>query len=111
MTINEALQRFRQEQRLTRKAVADTLGIKAQSYIYEKKEVTPSAELILKLAKAFNVSADYLLGLTDDPRPVDEIITAQKTAAPAEVDDEILNAAIALVTALKRKTNSEEGSR
>ena len=60
MTINEALQRFRQEQRLTRKAVADTLGIKAQSYIYEKKEVTPSAELILKLAKAFNVCGQRL---------------------------------------------------
>lgn len=111
MTINEALQRFRKEYHLTRKEVADALGIKPQSYIYEKKDVTPSAKVICDLARAYSVSADYLLGLTDDPRPVNDILAAQKTSVPAEVDDEIMNAAIALVVALKRKTNSEEAAK
>lgn len=31
---------------------------------------SPSAEAIVKLARYFNVSADYLLCLTDDPKPL-----------------------------------------
>lgn len=111
MTVAESFKRFRKEFHLTQAQVAAALGVSQQAYqVYENKTV-PTVTVLVRIADAFNVSADYLLGLTDDPRPVGEIITAQKTAAPAEVDDEILNAAIALVTALKRKTNSEEGSR
>ncbi len=33
-------------------------------------ETTPSTESIIKLAKFFNVSADYLLCLTDEPKPL-----------------------------------------
>lgn len=36
----------------------------------EIKEVSPSVDSIIKLAKFFNVSADYLLCLTDEPRPL-----------------------------------------
>ena len=69
MTIAESFKRFRKEFKLTQKQVADALGIKQPSYqIYESKTI-PSATVIIKLAKAYDVSADYLLGLSDDPRP------------------------------------------
>lgn len=71
MTIGESLRRFRKEFNLTRNAVSEVLGIKPQSYIYEVKNVTPSAQVILDLADHYNVSADYLLGRTDNPRPYD----------------------------------------
>jgi transcriptional regulator with XRE-family HTH domain len=34
---------------------------------YERGEVEPSAKHLKKMAETLNVSADYLLGLTDDP--------------------------------------------
>lgn len=67
MTIRESLKRFRKEFNLTRTEVAEALGIKVQSYVYEVKDVTPSAQVILDLAKHYNVSADYLLGIVDNP--------------------------------------------
>ena len=85
MTIGESLKRFRKEFNLTRNAVAETLGIKPQSYIYEVKDVTPSAQVILDLANHYNVSADYLLGLSDNPRPL--IVETQDTAVTEPADD------------------------
>ena len=99
MTINEALQRFRQEHHLTRKEVADALGIKPQSYIYEKKNVIPSAKVIRELAEIYNVSADYLLGLSDQPTPA---------AVPAPmVDDELAQAALAFAAVVQKKIKEQ----
>lgn len=68
MEIHEALKRFRKENNLTQKAVADTLGIKVPAYQrYEYGSVKPAAQIIKDIANAFNVSADYLLGRTDKP--------------------------------------------
>lgn len=68
MTIQEALKRFRKEFSLTQKDVADKLSLLPQGYqIYESK-VTPSAEVIKKIANAYDISADYLLGRSDNPK-------------------------------------------
>ena len=70
MTIGESLRRFRKEHGITQTGIADKLGILQQTYYkYETDKVTPSAEFIIKLAQVFDVSADYLLGLSDKPRP------------------------------------------
>lgn len=45
-----------------------------------------SADCIIKLAKYFNVSADYLLCLTDEPKPLENHEVAQTpTTLPAEL--------------------------
>lgn len=67
MNINESLKRFRTEFRLTQDEVAKVLGTSKQSYYRYEKDVVPSAEVIKKIALAFGVSTDYLLGLTDLP--------------------------------------------
>ena len=87
MTIRESLKRFRKEFSLTRNEVAEALGIKPQSYIYEVKDVTPSAQVILELADHYNISADYLLGLTDEPRPLK--VEVQDTPIETETTDDI----------------------
>ena len=70
MTIAESLRRFRKEFNLKQKDVADTLGVKQPTYnVYESKSV-PSAAVIVKLANAYNVTTDYLLGQSDEPRPL-----------------------------------------
>ena len=96
MVIPESLKRFRREFNLSQKAVAEKIGIAQPSYAaYElssdkPKSSTPSGATVAKLAHEYRVSTDYLLGLTDDPRPVDEILAALSAAkekpAPAKND-------------------------
>ena len=70
MEISESLKRFRQELKLSQRQLAEKIGVPYQSYqTYEYGSATPSAKVIIKIAKAFDVSTDYLLGLSDEPRP------------------------------------------
>lgn len=72
MSIATALKNFRRQFGYSASQVAERLGIVRQAYNpYEREEspVIPRANVIIQLAKEFNVSTDYLLGLTDDPRP------------------------------------------
>lgn len=88
MTIGESLKRFRKEMGLNQRQVATNLEIPYQSYQgYEYDRNVPSANVIIKLATIFNVSTDYLLGLSDVPNP-----SKIETATPIEVDDAESNA-------------------
>ncbi len=70
MTIGESFKRFRKEMNLTQSSVAERLGILQQTYYkYETDKVKPSAEVVLNLANAYDVTTDYLLGRSDEPRP------------------------------------------
>lgn len=74
MTITEALKRFRKKYNLSQKDIADILDVTPQNvYRLEKVNSAISAEAVVKLADAFNISADYLLGRSDDD-------TSDKTA-------------------------------
>ena len=57
---------LRIERKLTQQAVADTLDIHRVTYYgYEAHRNEPSMENILKLAKFFGVSVNYLFGEDD----------------------------------------------
>lgn len=63
-------------------------------------ETSPSADAIAKLARYFNVSADYLLCLTDEPAPLNvaniierPIATLSPVLAELSSDKEFVNAA------------------
>jgi len=69
--IGKYLRRFREAFKLKQNKVAAAVGLAPQMYIkYEKDQMSPSVTLVINLANEFNVSADYLLGLSDEPRPV-----------------------------------------
>ena len=92
MTVAESLRRYRREFHKTQKDLADVLGVTPQAYqVYEVK-VKPSAEVIVKLATELNISADYLLGLTDTPRPL----------RGTDFDTELVNLAISYNDALQK---------
>jgi transcriptional regulator with XRE-family HTH domain len=67
MVFNERLKRLRVEKNLVQKDIADAmhLSIRAISN-YEQGIREPSLEILIKLCNYFDVSADYLIGRTDD---------------------------------------------
>jgi len=70
MTIGERIREIRQLRGYSQQELASKIGIAMNSlYHYEKNRKMPSAEVLANIAKALNVSADYLLGLSDNPIP------------------------------------------
>lgn len=62
----ERLLKLREERNETQQQLADAIGITRQSLSrYETSERTPNMDLIYNIAKHYNVSADYLLGLSE----------------------------------------------
>lgn len=59
------------KKKITQKAVADSIGVgRATIGNYCDGSRTPDAITVGKLAKSLNVSADYLLGLSDEETPI-----------------------------------------
>jgi len=62
----ERLLKLREERNETQQQLADAIGITRQSISrYETNDRTPNIDLVYNIAKHYNVSADYLLGLSD----------------------------------------------
>ena len=64
--MGEKLRSLRTEKKLTQKQVADRIGLAISAVSsYESGSRYPSYDALIKLARIFHVSTDYLLGLTD----------------------------------------------
>ena len=62
----ERLRELRCEKGLTQKQLAEKLNISQKSLgKYERESLDLSTELIVRICRYFQVSADYLLGLDD----------------------------------------------
>ena len=63
---NQRLKEIRTEKGLKQKELAQALGLTLQAICnYEAGIREPSLEMLVKMCKYFDVTADYLLGLTD----------------------------------------------
>lgn len=61
---------LREDRDLTQTALAEILHCDQSLYSkYERGERALPLELAVKLAKFYGTSVDYLVGLTDNPRP------------------------------------------
>lgn len=68
-SLGASFKKVRTEKGLTQKQVADGIGITEQSYQrYEYGRIVPSAIVLIALADYFDVSLDYLVGRSEDPR-------------------------------------------
>ena len=62
----QRLKELRLENNYSQNKVATNLGIRQQSYVrYENGTGEPSLETLVAIARLYNVSTDYLLGLTE----------------------------------------------
>ena len=71
MYYTEKLQWIRNCKNITQKEIADYLGIKQQQYArYEKGINVMPVTYLAKICKYFNISADYILGFTEEMKPL-----------------------------------------
>ena len=67
MKTQEILTRLRKENNLSQQRLAEGLGVgQATICQWESGASMPSYDMIIKLAQFYNVSADFLLGLSDE---------------------------------------------
>jgi transcriptional regulator with XRE-family HTH domain len=63
----DKLRALRTERKLTQVEMADRIGlVSAAISSYEKGKQYPSVDNLIKICESFNVSADYLLGFSDN---------------------------------------------
>lgn len=65
-TFAERLTELRNEKGMSQDAISTELGVSKNSiYYYENEKRVPDANTVIKFARFFNVTSDYLLGLED----------------------------------------------
>lgn len=122
MKINENLKKLRVLKSLTQSDMAEILGISLSSYQkYERDKncVTPSLDVLLRIADFFGVSVDYLLGREPATDPFDMLqlpedqksVMERFASFPDDVRAIILDAIKELAEAAKKRqrlnTNTE----
>lgn len=66
----QRLRQLRKAHKLTMEQLGEKIGIAKSSYGgYEAESKKPPLDKLIILAKLYDVSVDYILGLTDDPDP------------------------------------------
>lgn len=71
---NERLKELREEHNLTQTKLANELLIDQRSLsFYEIGKYEPNIDTLKRMSIFFNVSSDYLLGLTDEKTPYPRI--------------------------------------
>ena len=66
----ERIRNLRIDSGLTQKKVADMLKIKQNTYSqYEIGVLNYPLDIVIRLANFYGTSVDYLVGLTDNPKP------------------------------------------
>ena len=69
--LSQRIRELRVAQGYSQVTLAKRLGVSKQAVSnWENDNIQPSIEMLLRLAQLFSVSTDYLLGLTDEPRPL-----------------------------------------
>lgn len=64
--LGQRLKELREERGMTQKQLAQALGLNSVTYLhYEKSQREPPLSLLADMAAFFEVSVDYLLGLTE----------------------------------------------
>lgn len=67
----ERILKLRQQQGWTQQELAEKAELERKSILrYENGQNAPNGRALIALASVFGVTADYLLGISDDPYPI-----------------------------------------
>lgn len=65
--LNEKIRELRMAMNISQVELGNELGVSKQSVSnWENDNILPSVDMLVKIAKFFHVSCDYLLGLTSE---------------------------------------------
>ena len=71
--LGERLQYLRLEKGMTQKELSKVFKVSLKTIqFYEQNRTIPDIYLVAEMAKFFNVSCDYILGVVNTPIPLDE---------------------------------------
>ena len=71
MSFEERLKIARSACKISQQRLAEKIFVSQAAYSkYEMGQATPNPDMLARLASELNVSADWLIGLTDEPKPV-----------------------------------------
>ena len=95
MSLGEKLEALRTAKKMSQKDLAERIGI-AKSVIsfYESGDRFPSYDVLIKIARIFNVTTDYLLD-----------VERERTVNVSGLSEEDIAAVTTVIDALKRKSN------
>ncbi len=72
-TLNERLVYLQTSRNKLKKDIANALSLSIMGYYrYENGDRQPTADIIIKLCKYYNISANFLLGLSDEEEPLNK---------------------------------------
>lgn len=116
--LKDMLKLLREKRGLTKKQLADAIGIKERAYLtYEYGQRDVSTELLQKLADFYGVTTDCLLGREPAPER-DDLSTVVKNSSVEELEDilirrylELPNAQRQAVLDFLRRAIQEEADR
>ena len=99
------LRELREENEYTQKDIADKIGLTKSAYgYYERGKSVPDAQTLVQLSKIFDVTTDYLLGLSEDKKPIEDITERQKKAIRLtdQLTDEQFESILEMVLSFKK---------
>ena len=106
MSLGQRLKQLRQEKSWSQDEFADHAQIDGRQVSrYENDKVMPSVDVVIKMAKAFNVSLDYLLVDDTGRRPLDAPTTkfAQRALALEGLSDDDERSLLHVLDAIEAK--------
>ncbi len=95
----ERIREFRKSLNLSQAAFGEKIG-RVQQVIaqWEKGSASPDPQTLALICNVYNVSADYLVGITDDPHPImypaEAVSDSQAADTTKQMTDEQLAAAL-----------------
>nr|DAX16830.1 MAG TPA: helix-turn-helix domain protein [Caudoviricetes sp.] len=106
MKFSDNLRILRAEYRLTQQDIGDIVGLTAQAVSkWENNLAEPDNESLKKLAKHFNVSVDYLLGIKEEKETnaLDNLLFNKAK----ELSDDDKKAILGVINAIKKDVDKD----
>lgn len=93
----DRLKRVREDRGYTQDELSEMIGIgQKQVWRHESGATTPDGDVVARYAQALDVSADYLLGISDDPKPnvqISDLTRAERAVIAAWRRGDVIEAA------------------